>query len=370
MGTRLSLKSTVLLNIFVFLACVLAVSALPTAVSQAQESNVQAGPSPTPQPSPSLAALEPARVSKLRRVFSFLKCESAKKTKEQELDKTGPQFPRDYDASDFSIVALTKGGWDVAFEYELEPGSTITITLQVKDVAPFSQTAASNVSALLPGTLPDRVSGLLVFRLPERPGEIAPQATLISFRAATNNSSGRIPAYFRLNAFGLGNRALSALLNQPGNTDVTNARYLKASFSGFQPPDDFGSLPGYTNRGVAITAVNLESSQVRIKPGATVNYNFVSTNEFGAWRADYLQDVKKPSGVHSIKIVARDLFNQTVRTGPNPKPPPLPAFSKWKIKQASRGQYSIQVSAWWTVNQRQVGGEAACRNSSSLVNLN
>jgi hypothetical protein len=378
MRIRLSLKATVLLNICVVFTFVLVVSlaVFPTAVSQAQQSDVRSQPGPSPTPLPSLAVLEPAKIGKLRRWLNFLKCDAAKKTKEQELSKTGPQFPPDYDASDFSFVALTKGAWDVVLDFELAPDSTVTVTFQVKNVAPYSETASTNSSsAVSPNIQGAGIPVAISFRLPERSGEVGPQATLISFQATTKSSGGKVPAYFRLNAFGLGGRALSASTNRPGRAiDASDATarltspYLKASFSNFPSSrEGFGSLPAAPS--AAITAVNIQYPQVKAKPGASVNYNFVSGREFGAWRADYLRDEKKPSGAHTLKLSGSDSYLQRVTPGPNPTPPPQPRFRSWEVKRVPRGQYKVMVSAWWTVTQLQQGGESAARVSSSFVNI-
>lgn len=369
-----SLKTAVLLNIFVVFTFVMVVSLaeFPTAVSQAQENTAQA--TPTPQPSPSLAGLEPRKLSRFRRIYNFLWCNPAKKTKEQELSKTGPQFPHEYDASDFSMVALTKGNWDVVFDFELAPDSTVTITFQVKGVAPFSETASTDSSSASPNIQGEGIPVAISFRLPERIGEVGPQATLISFQALTDSSAGKVPAYFRLNAFGLGNRALSALNKRPGRetdamhaTDGLASPYLKASFADPPPRDGFRSLPVAPS--AAITAVNIQYAQVKAKPGASVNYNFVSSREFGAWRADYIQELKRPSGTRTTKLADSERFFRRVTPGPNPTPPPQPRFWAWDVKRVARGQYKITVSAWWTVTQLQQGGESAARVSSSSVNI-
>ena len=77
-----------------------------------------------------------------------------KRTKEQELFRTGQQFPERYNDNNFSLVALVKGKWAVAVEYQAEAGADATITFRVKDVEPFSQALSSDVDPASPDTSP------------------------------------------------------------------------------------------------------------------------------------------------------------------------------------------------------------------------
>jgi hypothetical protein len=336
------------------------------------------GVSPTPEPSPSTPPRRKSSSLKRlgRRVLDFLSCNPANKRKTQELSRNGPQFPADYEMSDFSIEALVKGSWAVTIEYELEPDSTVSITFTAKDVEPFSQTfSTQDAGPNQPNVLTTGGPQKRDFQLPERFGE-KPQAALISFRALADGPNGKRPANFQLNSLGIGDQppdSTSTKTNQRGQQTVEmNALYIKASAQGFQPFYNFGSRLMMGPKAVAIVDISIRPQ--RIRPGGTFNYTFSSTNFFPAGRAEYRRDVKtlRPNGtyIYGTEYVAGENFTEPVNAGRNPQPPPIERSKKWNVRpRVSLGKYRIQVFAWNSVKARGEGGESATRISSPPVNI-
>lgn len=334
--------------------------------------------SPTPQPSPSTTPQR--KSSKLKKIgqkiLGFLACQADKRKKEQELSRWGMQFPAVYNESDFSIVALVKGGWAVVIEYESEQRNTASVTFTVKDVAPFTQPLpVKDAGPNQPSAQDARVANTMVFRLPERFGT-TPQAALISFRALTDGPTGKVPGSFQLNAMGIGDRALeSASITQPGRQTVERgALQVKIAARGFQPLDNFGSWRAGTPKGVAIVDINITPTPDRVssRRGGAFDYYFVSTNFFDVWRAEYRRNTKTPAAnggyIYGTEYVGGRNFNEPVSAGPNPQPPPPRKAKRWSIRGGGRfspGQYKIMVCAWYKVDDFKRGGEAAAKISGS-----
>lgn len=312
--------------------------------------------------------------------MDFLTCNSANKRKTQELSRTGPQFPAEYDMSDFSIEALVKGNWSVSVEYELEPGSTASMTFTAKDVEPFSQILSTqNVGPNQPSVSSTGGPQKLTLQIPERFGK-NPRAALISFRASPNDPNGQRPVNFQLISIGIGTQPLgSTTTSQHGHQNVEmNALYIKASAQGFQPLYNFGSGLTFAPVAVAIPGavaiVEINVTPQRIRSGGTFNYNFSSTNFFPAGRAEYRRDVRilRPGGVYvyGTEYVAGENFNEPVNAGRNPQPPPIERAKRWNVRRGvSAGKYRIQVFAWNSVRARGEGGESASRISSPPVDI-
>lgn len=372
-----------LLSLFLFFSCLLTISecAFRARAVQAREGPNPPAPqvSPAPQSSPTPLSLRKPRTAgtTLRRIFDFLKCNAAKQTKEQELFQTGMQFPANYDAGEFSIIALVKKDWAVNFEYELEPGATATITFTVKDIAPFSQSLPPSVIGPSQTNLPPGGPQISAFRLPERFGP-KPQAALISFRATTVASNGTLPANLKIYAIGIGDRAPKPTsTGQPARqTDVMNAVQVKMSYPDFQPLYDLGSSPMLAHRtydvspqAVRIEAVNVTPGLIPIKQGGEFDYTFVSDDKFGAWRADYwrnIEVVRKGKTIQGTHRVRGEWFNELVIAGLNPIPP---KSKKWKIKRLGStppGEYKIQVTAHLAANAGSEAGKAATRFSDPV----
>jgi hypothetical protein len=338
---------------------------------------------PTPQPSPSIPPKRnAASLKKLgKRILNFLACNKAKESEEQRLFRRGPQllFPDVYNESDFSIVALVKGNWGVAVEYELEPRSTASITFKVKDVAPFTQALPANNVVNNPQTTQVAATGRrqLFFILPKQFGE-KPQAALISLRAVIDDPNGKVAADFQLDALALGGRALvPATTTQPGTqtdqlgtqTDVVSVLQKASAQEGFELLSDFGRRQAGAPNEVAIIALNVAPTSVSARQGGMFNYNFLSTNFFEKWRAEYRQEVKTlgPGGkyVKGTKYVGGKTFYEPVL-------PLFPKYQNWIISRGGRfsqGKYKIQVYAWFSVNARGEGGEWATRISRPPVSI-
>jgi hypothetical protein len=308
-----------------------------------------------------------------KRILNFLACNKAKESEERRLFRRGPQllFPDVYNESDFSIVALVKGNWGVAVEYELEPRSNASITFTVKDVEPFTQALpADNVLSAPQTTQVAARRRKLFFILPRRFGE-KPQAALISLRAVIDDPIGKVPADFQLDALALGGRALvPATTTQPVTQTNAASVLQKASVrEGFEPLSDFGRRQAGAPNEVAIIALNVAPTNVSARQGGTFNYNFLSTNFFETWRAEYRQEVKTlgPAGkyVKGTKYVGGKTFYEPVL-------PLFPKYQNWIISRGGRfsqGKYKIQVYAWFSVNARGEGGEWATRISRPPVSI-
>lgn len=363
-----------LLFFMVLFACLLTISQRASNVRAAQN---QDGPnlpaahvSPTPQPSPSPAPQWKKKTAgtTLRRIFHFLACNAAKQTKEQELFQTGMQFPAQYDSSEFSIIALVKQNWAVNLEYELAPGATATITFTVKDIEPFSQTLPARVIGPGPANSLPGESQISAFRLPERFGE-KPQAALISLRAIAGARG--TPAGFHFYALGIGDRPPQpASTEQPDlQTDGMNAVQVKMAWPGVPPLYESRRGPASLPQAVRIEKVNVTPDVIPIKQGGEFNYTFVSTDKFGAWRADYyknIQEVRNGKTIQGTHRVRQVKFNELVIAGLNPVPP---TSKKWEIKKRGpvpRGDYKIQVTAHVAANGGSEAGKSASRCSDPI----
>jgi hypothetical protein len=367
MGIRLSSKRGIL-ALSIFLGCLITIShytsASPLSQTPAGDVGAKPGASPTPQPSPVLSALTPAKVSTLGKLLKFLKCERAKRTKEQELSLTGPQFPHNYDDNDFSIVALVQGEWEVDVEYELELEGNAVIT--------FTIIGGKDFSVELP-TGAGGVAEKLAFVLPAWFGA-KPQPALISFKALGDGPNGLVPADFQLKALGIGGR-FTNLPTSTSQPDEANAFPLKVSTRSTQQFQAFAtgaswpsvSVPNVLPGAVRIDSVNVDPGT--LTPVGEFQYSFDSSDDFSRWNADYyrkIRTVRNGRSVSSTVHMAFDKYNELVFAGRNPSPPSL---KKWKIPKGPRfpaGEYKIQVTAFLRADGGPNGGKSATRFSRPL----
>ncbi len=365
------LRGQSLPGLLVLTVCLL----LTTPLTRTKAARVRSGeafaqdarPAPTPQPSPSPRPKKSAGLKKLgRSVLHFLSCNKHQQMEGQRLSRNGPQFfPKSYHANDFSIKGLVKGNWPVAVEYELEPGSTASVTFTVKDVEPFTQPLpAGNVG---PSSQPTQVAGprKLSFVIPARFGE-TPRAALITFRAFTDGSLGKLPADLELTAFAVGDKALApAKTTRAGPQTITSATLREASFQSLQSLDAFRNWQAGGPNEVAIVALTVVPLAISARLGGAFVYIFFTTNSFGMWRAEYRQNVRTlgPDGryVKGTKYVGGKTYRQTVV-------PFIPIFEQWKIPGGKwpPGHYKIQVYTWFSIT---AGGDWATRISRPPVRL-
>jgi hypothetical protein len=324
----------------------------------------QPAASPTPMSNPLPAQLRPKEISALRRVFDFLKCNAAKLTKEQELYRSGPQFPLNYDDNDFSFVALVKGKWDVTIEYQLDLESTAYITFVVKDAKPFSQELYS-----APNDLNSKVGGIhrVNFQLPEEFGD-KPQPALISFKATVDESQGKVLAGFQLYSLGIGNRFTFS--PQPKSISRPDTEFTVRDANPALPVSYRDVLPNEAP--VGFGAVEIEKIDVApdaLVPAGMFKYTFDSTDPFSRWNADYHRKTKQfrngryVLGTQHLQTIRH---NELVFAGRNPRPPGLKEWQITRGKQFGHGEYKIQVTAFLRADAGENGGKSATRFSRPL----
>ena len=360
-----------LLLIFIAFAFLLVVSQSAREANFAHAEGIttlqQPEASPTPMSKPLPRELRPKKIGALRTVFDFLSCNAARLTKEQELYRSGPQFPLNYDDNDFSFVALVKGGWEVTIEYQLDLDSTASITFVAKDAEPFSEELHS-----APNQVNSKVGGVrrLTIRLPDEFSN-KPRPALISFKATVNGSQGKEPAGFELLSLGIGNRFTFNPKSNSTNPPAAESMTKDSLKRGLAQPVSYREVlsAGAPESQGAVEITRIDVAPDALVPAGTFNYTFESTDKFSQWKADYhrktrqLRNGRNVLGTQHLQTVP---FNELVFAGHNPQPSGSKAWQITKSKRFVPGEYKIQVTAFLRADAGDDAGKMATRLSQPL----
>ncbi len=278
----------------------------------------------------------PSRFKRFAREFlDVLSCHPAKYRKELELARYGPQFPKNYDPRDFSIHAFVKGGWPINLIYELEKNSTLTVTVRMMGVRPFTTTFGPAAAGEVRG-----------FILPREFGRV-PQAGVISFRANTDISGRKRLADFQLLAFDIGGSTIQSTgITRPSLVDDFHLRV--ASYDS-RPP---GTPPPPQTDTTSIYDVNMALRGAG--RNARVDFSFRTRKSYGRWAAEFRTEQRTTEIEAEIpfdeRISSRD--NLIKKTWDGSRRPGL---------RARPGLYQVWIKAWWGPFD---GGQSAAARES------
>jgi hypothetical protein len=221
----------------------------------------------------------------------------------RRLSDDGPQFPRTFSPSDFTVKAFVKGGWPVFIAYELEqPG---VVTLQINFVSPrfvhcppyfhtFGGRRVGRYEEMFP--LPGKFAN-----------EPQPLASVYTIKAMSDLTpqAHRVP--FHLRAFGAGPKAVGS--------------------SGFD-------------------WVKFEPGQVVARQRERASYSFHAIRYFPKATADFVRIQRGPDGEIVAHLVGRNEHDQ-VRTD-------VVVSGYWDCRKdgrASVGLHELYVRGWRTLGE-------------------
>lgn len=212
------------------------------------------------------------------------------------LSKIGPVFLKSFSMSNFSMLGFVKDQSPIVIEYELEPGSTATIT-----ISSMEKDKNQTFVIELPTTNDQRQQ--IIRRLPEGFGK-KPQVGVLSFRAFKNGSGERKPARFFLSGLGVGDKAVGSMVI-----------------------DQLQFRPGSIN--------------TKLKEKAS--YSFRSTSDFNTGSADFMLVTLSSDGVVRSELAGREMLKNGVRGGAS-------VTKEWNgrnIKgKISQGPHQFWVRVW------------------------
>lgn len=280
--------------------------------------------------------------SRFEQFLDFLRCRTDQHGKMVALMKDGPQFPESYDPGDFHINALLKGGWPVAFIYELEQSGSGLIQFRGMNFAHHEEKISGQglgQPKLMRTTLPISFGPM--------------QAGKIFFEAWRDGPNGKEPAFFRLIAIAAGDAAVT-------NSAAIQTDTQLASLNALNLPSAAALLGHRWSDFAAISPIQFEPGQ------GDYLYSFDVGDDFGKWAAEIVRDVPRPGSRNLIKphTVRRLPFPELI--GPNLNP----IGGRWNgldpgKRRVQPGQYRVRVYVYWSALDR---GWAA-RESSQPLNV-
>ena len=235
---------------------------------------------------------------------------SGKDSPDKMLSNHGPQTPKTFSMSNFSIMGYVKGNWPAVLDYEVrQPGLYLLTVSTTSNSAPFSYLLDSS----------RRGRQQVILRLPARFGT-EPKSGSYTIQAISNSPGVVTPVYLRVFGIGAGERAVGSVaidrlvFGPPALGQRQIARY------GFHSHADFEK-------------VTAEFERVGLMDGGVVT------------DLEYQEDVKE--------TVRRD-------TSIVDKP--------WDPRKhnAKPGQHMLQVRAWYTLKS---GGDWVVAWSPALVQV-
>lgn len=266
---------------------------------------------------------KPGRIERFGSNFlAFLKCREANVRLRRELLAYGPEFPRNYDPSDFSFRALVNTNWPMTVEYELEQQSTVVITIKVMGAADFTQRLDGEGMGKL------RTARFILPVYSHKP-DAGPHPALISFKAIRPGTYGDMRADFRLVGAGAGPEDAASRRREPIGVEVAG----------------LGPLPHGVGRNVGSPAGRqferrLGLSDVKFSLGANgYDYSFKTSGRFNRWGADITRKVRHADNwVTKLALYEEPLDPGDLREG------------VWNGRagrgRVRPGKYSVRVRVW------------------------
>lgn len=221
------------------------------------------------------------------------------------LAKYGPYFAAKFIMDSFNFMGLVKGGVPIAFEYELQAGSTASITIQ------HAKNPKQAVTISLPPTNGEikQVKSTLPNWLGEKP-----EAGVFIVKAVKNGADPKADAGFFLYGMGVGDEAVGSLV---------------------------------------IDQAQFRPSPIHPKLGEKTRYSFRALRSFNSATVDFRVVVRNSDGLPSYESVNSKSYKNGLNQGQVVEEEWNGMNSKGRI---SRGVHRFMVRAWRGL-KRNAGGD-------------
>jgi hypothetical protein len=260
-----------------------------------------------------------------RDVIDILRCRTKNGKMRRDLLAYGPQFPSEYDPSDFSFWALVNTNWPMAVVYELEQKGTVVITIKVMGEPDFKQTFTGEGIGKLSAmrfTLP-------VY--PEKGPYKGPHPAYISIKATRPGPKEDVRADFVFLGAMAGPDAIRSRLREPTAVEVAGLGPLPHGLGRnagppVRPQSDFTIYDITFGRGSGVYV-----------------FSFKTNGRFSRWGADIIKKAVVLKSTRDMQVATAGASQEAVE-------PDDPVEGEWDGRngrvKVPPGKYSLRVRLW------------------------